>query len=812
MTLQRGVDGATSWSDWSSLEVGDAGHQSDAWPPADVGDGLLGGCSGYFGGQGLAGTVARAGDGWLQGTGSWRRTVVRFELHAAAPATEDEPWCEAVETPYTSRTGVIESFEADGLKFELDGAGMYRVRVLLRREDERDRWCLRFWRVTGPVEPPRWLARSAPAVGLVPADWRKALPERVWQLYRTVQEEAAGTDAPISPERAASRYESRPWPRSRELEEGWLDADLWTVPEPLPTGHADLDRENRREWRAAAEGTAKRKKKWRKLSERLGVPLPSNLRESFALLVASGLLHADAEGYRVAATPPPAGDVLGLASEQCAEYAERRHRAGHLSLAGDVYALAAWSPGHTITGTAAEFADRLLISVEDFCSALPYVQEEGLTVLQPGPDDPITLTARSRWDDEDLVYGGSDAGEGGEDEHHLPDDEDTELLRALDAQQARHEWPADSDATFPPVPDWVEHEDPDPEAELEERLAEAGEFFERQDADEWWESPGREYPEEGAEEFGSADPPRAGLFRCDGRVIVWRDGEPRILGRTDRCDLVPEDNCLRDGPDVALETPYGVVLAAFDKEDFENWQWAQLVRHDGTVHMLGDTIRTLQRSRDGRSVAISTRDDVVRLLDLADGSAQTMPGLEDDFWLQVIGVFAGQVYVNRSSVNGPPYPRSWRWRPGHAPEQLDVLLQWVDPITGTALAARKDGRLLIAADGTRLRLPIDPSAELAPGGRLLYTMRRDPHALTFFDVHDLGRNPRIVWLPPDCDPEYFGGPAMVWEDTRHLLIPGVGHSEEPRPAYRLNVQSGKLERLPVYGRPGDIPLFVQPMF
>ncbi|WP_157963671.1 DUF6042 family protein [Actinocorallia populi] len=808
MTLLRGVDGDMSWSDWSMLSVGDVEHRSGARAPDDAGDEFLGRYAGYSDGRGLTGTIARAGEGWLQGAGSWRRTAVRLELHTAVPAIEDEPWCEAVETPYVSRTGSIALYGPDDLKFELDGFGTYRVRVLLRREDEWNRWCLRFWRTSGPVEPPRWLARSASAIVLVPADWRKVLPGRVWWLYQMVRMEAAGTDAPISLERAAVRYVSFPWPRHRELEEGWLEADLWTVPEPLPTGHADLDRKNRHEWREATGRTAKKKNKWRRLSERLGVPLPANLRESFTLLVAAGLLHADAEGYRVAATPPTAGDILGLSPKKRAKYAKRRHHVGHLSLAGDVHALAAWSPGHAITGTAAEFAERLLISIEDFHSVLPHVREEEFTTMRTGPDDPITLTARSRRKDrEDRRYRrGDDA-----DEHDPFDDEDAELLQALDAQQAWHEWPAD-DATLPPIPDWAEHEDSDPEGGWEDRLAEAKEFFERQDSEEQWKTPRREYPEAGAEEFGSADPPKAGLFRCDGRVIVWRGGEPQTLGRTVRRDLTPKGSFLRDGPDIALETPYGIVLAAFDKNDFEDWWQARLVQQDGTVCGLGGGIRTLQRSCDGRNMAISTQDDEVRLVDLADGSTQTMPGLENDRRPEAIGIFAGQVYVNRSSATKRPYPQTWRWRPGQAPEQLDVLLQWVDPVTGTALAARKDGRLLIAADGTTRRLPIDPSARLAPGGRLLYTMRRDPHALTFFDVHDLGRNPRIVRLPPDCDPRYFGGPDMVWEDTRHLLIPSTDLSGAPRPSYRLDVQTGRLERLPVYGRQDDIPLFVQPVF
>lgn len=99
-----------------------------------------------------------------------------------------------METPYGSRSGVVQLSSlttSSGEKhLQLGEPGPYRVRVAHRRlpqpiepvpemDDEEaeenrpptDLWQLDFWRVTEPVEPPRWMRRRVTAVRPADPGW-----------------------------------------------------------------------------------------------------------------------------------------------------------------------------------------------------------------------------------------------------------------------------------------------------------------------------------------------------------------------------------------------------------------------------------------------------------------------------------------------------------------------------------------------------------------------------------------------------------------------------------------------------------------
>nr|AKA59443.1 hypothetical protein [uncultured bacterium AR_412] len=108
------------------------------------------------------GTISRAGYGWLQAAAGEGPVTVRLEMHDCRPEPDVDSWDDVVETPYNSSTGAVGLTVVTGAHMAthlmLDGSGFYRARMA--RKDAT--WRLQFW--LAPVEPPRWLRRSSPAV------------------------------------------------------------------------------------------------------------------------------------------------------------------------------------------------------------------------------------------------------------------------------------------------------------------------------------------------------------------------------------------------------------------------------------------------------------------------------------------------------------------------------------------------------------------------------------------------------------------------------------------------------------------------
>ena len=119
-------------------------------------------------------SIARAGDGWIDGGAGDGYQEVRLELHDAPPPPESDDWSDVVETPFATGGTVGLCMATGGEEeqdpFRLGEPGLYRLRFCRRPAADGDRYLLQFWPVTAPPQPPRWIARSSPL-----------LPEDDWQ-------------------------------------------------------------------------------------------------------------------------------------------------------------------------------------------------------------------------------------------------------------------------------------------------------------------------------------------------------------------------------------------------------------------------------------------------------------------------------------------------------------------------------------------------------------------------------------------------------------------------------------------------------
>jgi len=133
-----------------------------------------------------SGSLARAGDGWIEGVASGDHYhTVRIEAHDAPPDDNDLcEWDDVLDTPFaTSGLLCLQTFidSPVGEPVELGPPGVYRLRLARRPvtagEDPETGVCeyrLLFWPVQTPPEPPRWLRRTGLLVDGRPAAERDA--------------------------------------------------------------------------------------------------------------------------------------------------------------------------------------------------------------------------------------------------------------------------------------------------------------------------------------------------------------------------------------------------------------------------------------------------------------------------------------------------------------------------------------------------------------------------------------------------------------------------------------------------------------
>ncbi|MGN9843507.1 DUF6042 family protein [Nonomuraea sp. H19] len=303
------------------------------------------------------GTIAKAGDGWLQASARDARHHVRLEAQNGPPPLDDA-WHDVVETPYHANTGaimlttVLSSNQYADKPLKLGMPGMYRVRISCRRTppeipgfeaSQGDLWRMQFWATPGPPQPPQWLARSRPAVQ-PPActGWRAVLGLACEEVLYAVQLAAATGEA--TGERIAAAYQ--PWSSSSGEWSSALSEDL------------------------------------SEYAAQLGVPAPTTRRELLWLLVAAGLVIAETSGevtrYGLSTSPPHVEEVLRLPDEEVAMI--RRQDAFHryTSFAADLAAVAVWTPGSTVSATPGELSSQLLATEEEIHEAIRYGADRGL--------------------------------------------------------------------------------------------------------------------------------------------------------------------------------------------------------------------------------------------------------------------------------------------------------------------------------------------------------------------------------------------------------------------------------------------------
>ncbi|OXM60026.1 hypothetical protein [Amycolatopsis vastitatis] len=297
--------------------------------------------------DGLSGTVATAGDGWVHGHAGDPFQSVRLEAHDAQPSVVVDDWEDVVGSPFHSRSGrlalgLLTGGEYDGT-LELGRRGLFCVRVARSAAaagEEGDVWLVQFWPSDDPGLP-RWVRRTRQALFGADPGWRQVLGYPVMSAAWA----AAGYGPP------------RP--------ESWLD-------EPLRGDPPDAA-----------------------ICAQLGVEVPVSHRDAVALLVAAGVLVADGDGYRLAEHPPLAADRVALPEGLVAQVERAAASARYTWAAADLTSVAAWGNPAPVGG----LAERLLVAPGEVPGLLAYavsdrpVQQigEGIVALPRRQPEPVSL-------------------------------------------------------------------------------------------------------------------------------------------------------------------------------------------------------------------------------------------------------------------------------------------------------------------------------------------------------------------------------------------------------------------------------------
>ncbi|MBB4743599.1 hypothetical protein BJY16_007058 [Actinoplanes octamycinicus] len=482
----------------------------------------------------------------------------------------------------------------------------------------------------------------------------------------------------------------------------------------------------------------------------------------------------------------------------------RHSRPSTHDLAQDVEAVLRWRPGPPLEITAKELAGRLLIDEATLSDVLVaaekaelfHADENGETLrLTPGRRPGSDQSARSS------PPASTPSSSSSPNEKRTPDavpatagpavgrrPTPAELMAALQAVLAAEGHPAMASglaqgspptaeqmlAALKAAEDAVGHEHPT-DADLATG-AEFGVLF----------TSSRPQPPEPPPEPPFGSPPRAGIIETDGTVVVWRDGTRAELANIGRVEQVQ-----------GWETALGVLVARWG-------QPARLVAPDGAVTEFDEPVTRLRVLGDGRRVALLDSHHhrrksryLLRILDLADGSLESMPWPEDQE-INLLGVHRDTIYFKYHPRPGDP-GMAMRWTPGSDPQPHGCPVMHVDPVSGATCAPTADGTRIDYPDGTTVPVLLDPWSRvwLAPGGERL-CQRPDPGPPEFRLLPIDG--PARVWKLPAA--QYASGSPHwldpIWEDADNVLIGhGRGHQpNEPSSGIRIHTTTGTMVRLP----------------
>ncbi|WP_410672114.1 hypothetical protein [Amycolatopsis sp. cmx-4-68] len=285
-------------------------------------------------------------------------------------------------------------------------------------------------------------------------------------------------------------------------------------------------------------------------------------------------------------------------------------------------------------------------------------------------------------------------------------------------------------------------------------------------------------------------PPRAGVVGGNGDVIVWRAGEPVVLGH------VPDEYRYR-----AHETPVGIAVATSGGP-------GTLVRWDGRTERLPADLGTSPvRSADGRFLAgvehhVGRRSwDRPHLLDVTTGEVASLPRT-DELTRRALAVVDGALYYTDGAHAGS---RTFRWRPGTDPEPLMPGLGQIDPLSGAALERSAGGVFRHSPAGTRTPIPADRPYELAPAGELLYAFQYAPPSVWLLG----GGEPEEHPLPEGCDLNTVISSAPFWETPTTLVF--THERGGGRRLVRWDLRAGRFDHFDLPAVAGYRPFAVQPI-
>ncbi|MET8832563.1 hypothetical protein ABZV78_01410 [Micromonospora sp. NPDC004540] len=722
------------------------------------------------------GTFAGAGAGWITCQAGDGYHVVRLELHDVPPPADHAGFDDVLETPYRASSGELSLTMLTGgagpADLDLGGAGRYRVRVACRRGDTEDgfgdRWLLRFWPDPAPA-PPVWLARARPAVGPGYDGWQLELGYQPMELAGIVHVAVREHGGPVTVEHVDD------WGRAHQRPPGWLDAPLWQPPpEPLTTGHDDLDQRKAAQHAEVVARLAGQQRRLDEIAAELGVPPVRRKRDVLPLLAAAGILVREGPDAYRAGRPARVDTVLSLPPDRVRAVRLQDARGRYGRLAEDLEAVLRWSSRAPLEATAAEIAERLLVSEPELREGLAFAERTGL--LHVDGDEPLRLWLGARPSAAPAAPAAPAA------------------RTALAPPAASRTIPA-----APPTASGPGRKSKGPPAGsfgLSAVARPTGEAAKRRGL--FVTSLRRNREDPPGPPFGA--PPRAGVVKGDGTVLGWRDGGWVELARLDAARWRR-----------ALQTSHGVLVMGHGHP-------AALVSPAGEVTEIDEVrLPRVALLGDGRRVVVVDGEHHrrvwrwrLRVIDLAGGPVETMPW-PDDRAVNLLGTHRDQVFFVDQQV-----PRvTMRWTPGSEPERCAYPVHQVDPLTGTCGARTAEGVTVVRPDGTTVTVPVDLTARLAPGGDRLWTVRADPPALTLFPVEPGARaQPQVWWLPEDGRRSPQGAyREPIWEDADHVLF---GYqpwhfSREPAGGVRLSVRDGAVERLPAVGPSGQPALFVEPL-
>ncbi|MET7991658.1 hypothetical protein ABZU76_12180 [Amycolatopsis sp. NPDC005232] len=289
-------------------------------------------------------------------------------------------------------------------------------------------------------------------------------------------------------------------------------------------------------------------------------------------------------------------------------------------------------------------------------------------------------------------------------------------------------------------------------------------------------------------------PPRAGFIAADGTVVVWRAGEPVVLGRVD------SDYRYR-----AFETPAGIyVTASAGQGQLMTWAGAgtrlpvdlgfQPVRSADGQHLAGVQMHT------GRQPW-----DQVHFFDVTTEEAWSLPRSEN-LTRHVLGIHDGAVYFFTRS-GGAVFTTS-RWVPGREPVDLASPVHRLDPLSGADVREDAQGLAVFTASGERQRTVDTPRGRFVPGGASMYSFQHNPLTLMLLDLTTgtITEHP----LPEGCEVGEIPPTAPIWE-TPDTLVFSQPHHASTRRIIRWHLRREAFEHFDLPEIAGYRPFLIEPM-